>query len=181
MLDLAEVQERAWRNKLGKGFNTTDVQREIILMLVEIGEAAEAWTRGNRTDLAHELADVVIFAVCVAKMTWVELPDVLLTGNHLPELLPPPQQDVQRALLLMFREGVKVGDAWRFQDLDALAKRVDGVITTACRLARMHAIDLVDAIVQKMAVNDARQYTRDEKSGQMVKVGMPPHSAEVRS
>jgi NTP pyrophosphatase (non-canonical NTP hydrolase) len=170
MLDLTEVQERTWANKVRKGFNTTDVNKEIIMMLIEIGEATEAWARGHRPDLADELADTVIFAVCVARMAQVELPDVLLVTDQVPELLPPSKKDVQRVLLLLFREGVKVGDAWRFQDLDALAKRIDGVITAACRLARMHAIDLADAIVRKMAVNDSREYVRDDRSGQMVKV-----------
>ena len=170
MLDLTEVQERTWRNKLAKGFNTPDVDKEIALMLIEVGEAAGAWL--NDSDLsgfADELADTVIFAACVAKMAKVDVPDVLLSSSVMPDLLPPLYAEVLRNLLLMFREGSRVADAWRFQDLHAMAQRIGGVITAACRLARMNAIDLPAAIVRKMVVNDARAYVRDARSGQMVK------------
>jgi NTP pyrophosphatase (non-canonical NTP hydrolase) len=171
MLDLTEVQDRTWRNKLAKGFNTTSVDKEITLMLIEIGESAGAWLNDHDlTGFADELADTVIFAVCVAKMAGVELPDVMLSTSTLPELLPPVEADVLRQIAILFRDGTRVGDAWRFQDLDAMAARIDAVITGACRLARMHAIDLVAAIEKKMNVNDARQYRRDARSGQMVKV-----------
>lgn len=170
-MDLVEVQERTWANKLVKGFNTTSVEKEITLMLVEIGEAAGAWLIDkDLAGFADELADTVIFAVCVAKMASVELRTAVLYTSAIPELLPPAETDVLRQLALLFREGTRVSDAWRFQDPDAMAIRIDGVITAACRLARMHAIDLVAAIKRKMTVNDARAYMRDDRSGQMVKV-----------
>lgn len=170
MLDLTEVQERTWANKLAKGFNTTDVQKEILLMLGEIGEAAGAAMAENLPGLGDELADVVIYAACVAKMARVELPDVLLTRGDLPMPMTTAEV-VQREFLMLFREGVRVGENWRFQDLPAVQARIDGVITAAGRIARLNGIDLVAAIRTKMDVNDAREYVRDPRSGQMVKAG----------
>lgn len=170
MLDLIEVQERAWRNKLVKGFNTTDVQKEILLMLGEIGEAAGEAMAENVPGLGDELADVVIFAACVAKMARVELPDVLLTRGDLT--MPMATADVmQREFLMLFREGVRVGENWRFQDLPAVQARIDGIITAVGRIARLHAIDLAAAIRTKLDVNDAREYVRTEQPGDMVKAG----------
>lgn len=171
LLDLDEVLRRAWDNKLVKGFNTTNVPKEVIYLMIEIGEAAGAVTHSDLVEFGDELADTVIFAVCVARMAQVELPDVLLTGSDLPDLPTPQEEHVHRELLLMFREGAAVGTSWLVQDLDDVARRIDRVILAACRLARMHAINLVAAIERKLDVNDAREYVRDERSGRMVKAG----------
>lgn len=169
MLDLVVIQDRAWRNKVAKGFNTTNVPKEIIFLMVEIGEAAGAWAHGDLVEFGDELADTVIFAACVARMAQVDLPDVLLTGSDLPDLPTPSDDDVEQVLLLMFREGAAIGASWRFADLEELTRRIDRVILAACRLARMHAINLVAAIERKLDVNDAREYARDPRSGRLVK------------
>lgn len=170
MLDLTDVQDRAWRNKLAKGFNTTDVQKEILLLLGEIGEAAGKALAEDAPGVAEELADVVIFAVSVAKMARVELPDVVLTRGDLPAPMATPDV-VHREFLVLFREGVRVGENWRFQDMPAVTARIDGVITAAGRIARLHGVDLAGAIVAKLRVNEAREYVPDARSGEMVKAG----------
>lgn len=72
-VDIGEVQQRAWQNKLAKGFNTTDVALEFGLLTAEVGEAFTAW-RKRQADLGDELADVLIYVTCLAKMTGVDLP-----------------------------------------------------------------------------------------------------------
>ena len=50
----------AWKNKVAKGFNTTDIPLEFCLLQGEIAEAFDAWRKG-RADVGEELADVAIY------------------------------------------------------------------------------------------------------------------------
>jgi NTP pyrophosphatase (non-canonical NTP hydrolase) len=59
-MDIRSAQERAWQNKVAKGFNTTDVPLEFCLLQGEMAEAFGAW-RKDREDLGEELADVAIY------------------------------------------------------------------------------------------------------------------------
>jgi NTP pyrophosphatase (non-canonical NTP hydrolase) len=71
-VDIRVVQQRAWQNKLAKGFNTTDVALEFGLLTAEVGEAFTAWRR-RQHDAGEELADVLIYVTCLAEMTGVDL------------------------------------------------------------------------------------------------------------
>jgi NTP pyrophosphatase (non-canonical NTP hydrolase) len=73
-VDIRSAQERAWQNKVAKGFNTTDIPLEFCLLQGEIAEAFDAW-RQAREDLGQELADVVIYLLGLAEMTGVDLQD----------------------------------------------------------------------------------------------------------
>jgi NTP pyrophosphatase (non-canonical NTP hydrolase) len=75
-MDIRSVQQLAWENNLGKGFNTTDVPLEFCLLNGEIGEAFDAWRKG-RPDLAEELADASIFLVGLAQMVGIDLQDAV--------------------------------------------------------------------------------------------------------
>ena len=66
------AQARAWANKVAKGFNTTDVPMEFMLLTEEIGEAFSAWRKGS-PGVGGELADVAIFLLGLAQMTGVDL------------------------------------------------------------------------------------------------------------
>lgn len=66
------VQGAAWRNKLDKGFNTTDVPLEFCYLHAEVAEAFDAWRRG-RPDLGDELADIALFLVSLAEMNGIDL------------------------------------------------------------------------------------------------------------
>jgi NTP pyrophosphatase (non-canonical NTP hydrolase) len=72
MPEIRAMQDRAWANKVAKGFNTTDVPMEFCLLIEEVGEAFSAW-RKQCGDLGGELADVQIFLFGVAEMTGVGL------------------------------------------------------------------------------------------------------------
>ena len=71
-MDISDVQDLAWQNKLAKGFNTTDVAMEFGLLTAEVGEAFTAWRR-REPGLGAELADVLIYVTCVAQMTGIDL------------------------------------------------------------------------------------------------------------
>ena len=71
-MDIRSGQELAWENKVGKGFNTTNVPLEFCLLQREIAEAFDAWRTG-RDHLGEELADVAIYLLGLAEMTGVNL------------------------------------------------------------------------------------------------------------
>lgn len=48
MVDLSKLQKEIYQNKLNKGFNVTDVGREIILMTEELGELARAYKNSDK-------------------------------------------------------------------------------------------------------------------------------------
>lgn len=75
-LDIRSAQGLAWGNKVGKGFNTTDVPLEFCLLQGEMAEAFDAWRKG-RPDVAEELADVAIYLLGLAGMLGIDLQDAV--------------------------------------------------------------------------------------------------------
>jgi MazG-like family len=76
MLSVRSAQRLAWGNKVGKGFNTTDVPLEFCLLQGEMAEAFDAWRKG-RLDVAEELADVAIYLLSLAEMLGIDLQDAV--------------------------------------------------------------------------------------------------------
>ena len=60
MVDLKELQKEVIRNKLEKGFNTTDVALEFCRAHEELSEAFSKHNK-NQSGVAEEFADVMIF------------------------------------------------------------------------------------------------------------------------
>ncbi len=60
MVDLKELQKEVMRNKLEKGFNTTDVALEFCRAHEELSEAFSKHNR-NQDGVAEEFADVAVF------------------------------------------------------------------------------------------------------------------------
>ena len=58
-MDLKKLQKEIYQNKVDKGFNTTDVNKEFCLLYGEVGEAYDAYRKG-KDDLGEELADIAI-------------------------------------------------------------------------------------------------------------------------
>ena len=77
MGQLTEWQERAWQNKLAKGFGTSNIEREFNFAYAELAEAYEAY-RKQKPDLDEELADVLLFTLSLAKMNNIDLEQAVL-------------------------------------------------------------------------------------------------------
>jgi NTP pyrophosphatase (non-canonical NTP hydrolase) len=71
-VEIRDIQQRAWANKIDKGFNTTDVALEFGLLTAEVGEAFTAW-RKRLPDFGEELADVCLYLVAIAEMNGIDL------------------------------------------------------------------------------------------------------------
>ena len=64
---LKKIQKDVWQNKLNKGFNTTDVNKEFCLLYGEVSEAYDAWKK-KKDDLNEELADIAIYLMGLSEM-----------------------------------------------------------------------------------------------------------------
>ena len=73
-MDLKKIQKDVWKNKLNKGFNTTDVNKEFCLLYGEVAEAYDAWKK-RKDDLNEELADVAIYLLGLSEMLGYDLAD----------------------------------------------------------------------------------------------------------
>ena len=73
-MDLKQTQERIIENKVKKGFNTTNIEKEFCLLYGEVGEAYEAF-RKKKDDLGGELADVAIYLLGIAEILGFNMED----------------------------------------------------------------------------------------------------------
>ena len=71
-MELKEIQKEVWQNKLNKGFNTTDVNKEFCLLYGEVGEAYDAFSK-KKEDLGEELADIAIYLLAISEMLGFDL------------------------------------------------------------------------------------------------------------
>lgn len=71
-MNMNELQKKIWQNKVNKGFNTTDVNKEFCLLYGEVSEAYEAWLK-KKDDLNEELADIAIYLMGLSEMLGFDL------------------------------------------------------------------------------------------------------------
>ena len=76
-MDLKEVQKEVWRNKVEKGFNITDVNKEFCLLYGEVAEAFDAYNK-KKDDLGEELADIAIYLLGLSEMLGLDLEDEIM-------------------------------------------------------------------------------------------------------
>ena len=72
MIDLKQLQKDIYKNKLNKGFNVTDINKEFCFTYGEVAEAYEAW-RKKKEDLGEELADIAIYLMGLSEMLGFDL------------------------------------------------------------------------------------------------------------
>ena len=77
MIDLKQVQKGVYQNKLDKGFNVTDINKEFCLIYGEVSEAYEAW-RKKKDDVGEEIADVVIYLLGLSEILNIDLESEIL-------------------------------------------------------------------------------------------------------
>ncbi len=69
MVDLKKLQKEVMRNKLEKGFNTTDVALEFCRAHEELSEAFKKYNQGeDKEKVAEEFADVAIFLLGMSEI-----------------------------------------------------------------------------------------------------------------
>ena len=71
-MDLREKQKVVYKNKVDKGFNVTDINKEFCLLYGEVAEAYEAWIK-KKDDLGEELADIAIYLLGLSEILGIDL------------------------------------------------------------------------------------------------------------
>lgn len=71
-MTIKEMQKAVFQNKVDKGFNITDVNKEFCLLYGEVGEAYDAW-RKKHADFGEELADIAIYLMGLSEILGVDL------------------------------------------------------------------------------------------------------------
>lgn len=74
--NLKQIQKDVWQNKINKGFNTTDIEKEFCFLYGEVAEAYEAYRK--KDDLGEELADVAIYLLGLSEMLDFDLEDEIM-------------------------------------------------------------------------------------------------------
>ena len=71
-MDFREAQKAVYQNKVEKGFNITDINKEFCLLYGEVAEAYDAW-RKQKGDVGEELADIAIYLMGLSEMLGIDL------------------------------------------------------------------------------------------------------------
>ena len=77
MIDLKELSETVYSNKLEKHFNVTDVGMEICFLHGEVSELWDAYIR-KRGSVGEEMADIMIYLLGLSKILNVDLEKELI-------------------------------------------------------------------------------------------------------
>jgi NTP pyrophosphatase (non-canonical NTP hydrolase) len=72
MVDLKELQKEVMRNKLEKGFNTSNTAEEFCRAYEELSEAFSKYNK-NQSGVAEEFADVMIFILGMCEQMGYDL------------------------------------------------------------------------------------------------------------
>lgn len=72
MIDIKELQQKIYNNKIQKGFNTTDIKMEFLMTYGELSEAYDALSK-KQDNVGEELADVAIYLFSIANMLNIDL------------------------------------------------------------------------------------------------------------
>lgn len=86
MTDLSKLQKEIYQNKLDKGFNATDIGKEIILMTEELGELARAYKNSDKKparEISHKdeitdaIGDLMVYCLGLCEMLGINSNEVL--------------------------------------------------------------------------------------------------------
>jgi len=98
IIDTKKLQKAVMENKKKHGFNTTDIEFELLRLHGEANELFEAWRKNNKKNINEELADVGIFLLGIAEML----------GNDLGEDIVNKMKINEKRI---YKNGVKLGPA----------------------------------------------------------------------
>lgn len=63
MIDLIKLQKEIFENKVRRGFNTTDICKEIVAISEELGELARAYKLNDKKEMVNETGDIMVFCL----------------------------------------------------------------------------------------------------------------------
>ncbi len=72
------LQKRIYSNKIAKGFNVTDIKKEIDEIRNELKELQSAFESGDTGHMPEEIADIVIFCYGLSEIIGADLDSEVL-------------------------------------------------------------------------------------------------------
>ena len=85
IIDTKKLQKAVMENKKKHGFNTTDIEFELLRLHGEANELFEAWRKNNKENINEELADVGIFLLGIAEMLGSDLGEDIVNKMKINE------------------------------------------------------------------------------------------------
>lgn len=85
-MNLLKLQKDIYRNKVNRGFNVTDIGKEIVLMVEELGELARAYKNSNkkpareinqREEITDAIGDLMVYCLGLCEMLGVNSEEIL--------------------------------------------------------------------------------------------------------
>ena len=73
IIDTKKLQKEVLENKKNHGFNTTDIEFELLRLYGETNELFEAWRKQDKENIDEELAYVGIFLLGISEMLGSDL------------------------------------------------------------------------------------------------------------
>ena len=98
IIDTKKLQKAVMENKKRHGFNTTDIEFELLRLHGEANELFEAWRKNDKQNINEELADVGIFLLGIAEMLDSDLGEDIVNKMKINEKR-------------IYKNGVKLGPA----------------------------------------------------------------------
>ncbi len=86
MIDLRGLQQAIYQNKVRRGFNVSDVGKEIVLMVEELGELARAYKNSDkrpvpeisqREEMVDAVGDLMVYCLGLCEMLQADAAEVL--------------------------------------------------------------------------------------------------------
>ena len=98
IIDTKKLQKAVMENKKKHGFNTTDIEFELLRLHGEANELFEAWHKNNKKNINEELDDVGIFLLGIAEILGSDLGEDIVNKMKINEKR-------------IYKNGVKLGPA----------------------------------------------------------------------
>jgi len=70
-MDLQRTQKEIYQNKLNRGFNVTDIGKEIVLLTEELGELSRAFRDKKKEKMIDAVGDIMIYCLGLCEMLGV--------------------------------------------------------------------------------------------------------------
>ncbi|NUE98275.1 hypothetical protein GYV61_05870 [Lactobacillus melliventris] len=85
IIDTKKLQKAVMENKKKHGFNTADIEFELLRLHGEANELFEAWRKNDKQNINEELADVGIFLLGIAEMLVSDLGEDIVNKMKINE------------------------------------------------------------------------------------------------
>lgn len=151
-MSLIDIQKEIYQNKVNKGFNITDINKEFCLIYGEVAEAYEAW-RKKLESAGEELADVAIYLLGLSEILHINLEDNVrnISNEGFDD------SSINKAFCLLYCKVCESYEAWdRKEDI---SEKLASIFVHLSNMSRALGFNLDEEIEKKVAVNRDRTYS----------------------